>query len=487
MGFCYKSIGKILSRVLAMLGAAMFLPVMTALAYGEYVCVRAFMVVSIPCILTGLILAWIIPYSAHNMRLRDGFFLVTLTWLLLASIAALPIVISGSMPNWIDAFFEMCSGFSTTGATVSDNVEALPHAVLLWRSFSHWIGGMGILVFAIAWMPALGISGQEIAEAETPGPVLSKVSPKMSQTARDLYLIYIAFTLIETVLLLIGGMSPFDALTHSFATVGTGGFGNYNDSIAHFGSTYIDIIITVFMLLSGVNFNLFFLVLRKRFGDAVRDDEFKAYAMIFSVATLIIAFYGTAAGTFDDFFEGLHHGAFQVASILTTTGFATCDFGLWPPLCLMVLFILFFIGGCSSSTAGGPKVVRILIMMRMIARSAALKLHPNAYITIKYNDRKFSTDTVQGICAFIFLYMVTLSCLTMIVSLDNYDIVTSLSAAASCLGNIGPGLGAAGPAYSFNIFSDGVKFMLSLAMIAGRLELFTLLMMFSRRFWLPDE
>ena len=487
MGFCLKSIAKILSRVLAMLGASMFLPVITALAYGEDDCVRSFLVVALPCIFFGVILQRIIPYSRHNMRLRDGFLLVTLTWLLLASIAAVPVVISGSMASWFDAFFEMCSGFSTTGATVCEDVEALPHAILLWRSFSHWIGGMGILVFAIAWMPALGISGQEIAEAETPGPVLSKITPKMSETARDLYLIYIAFTLIETVLLMIGGMGLFDAVTHSFATVGTGGFGNYNDSIAHFGSTYIDIVITVFMLLSGINFNLYFFVLRRKVSIAVKDDEFKAYILIFTVATLIITFYGTFSNTFDGFFEGLHQAAFQVASILTTTGFSTCDFALWPPLCMMVLFVLFFIGGCSSSTGGGIKVVRVLIIIRMIGRSAALKLHPNAYITIKYNNRKFSTDTVQGICAFVCLYLFTLFAVTLWVALDNYDMVTSFTATASCLGNIGPGFSSVGPAENFGIFSNSVKLVLSLTMITGRLELFTILMMFSRRFWLPDE
>lgn len=465
----------------------MFLPVITAMAYDETHCAGSFLVIALPCIFIGVILSRLIPYSKRNMSLRDGFLMVTMTWLLLASISAFPLMISGAIPSWIDAFFEMCSGFSTTGATICDDVEALPHAALMWRSFSHWIGGMGILVFAIAWMPALGISGQEIVEAETPGPVLSKISPKMSETARDLYLIYIVFTIAETILLLAGGMGPFDALTHSFATVGTGGFGNYNDSIAHFGSAYIDVVITLFMLLSGVNFNLYFFAIRKRFSAFLKDDEFKTYASIFVGATLLIAFFGTAQNAFDGFFEGLHQAAFQVASILTTTGFSTCDFGDWPPVCMMVLFLLFFIGGSSSSTAGGPKVVRILIMMRMIARSAALKLHPNAYITIKYNDRKFSTDTVQGICAFIFLYMATLAGVTLFVAFDDYDMVTSLSAAASCLANVGPGLGAAGPAFNFNIFSDGVKFILSFTMIAGRLELFTLLMMFSRRFWLPDE
>ncbi len=487
MGFGLKTLSKILSRIMAMLGAAMFLPVITALVYGESECVHAYLVTAIPCIVIGVTLNRMIPYSKHNLRLRDGYLLVMTTWMLLAGISAIPLVICGAMPNWCDAFFEMCSGFSTTGATVAEDVEALPHAVLFWRTFSHWIGGMGILVFAIAWMPALGISGQEIVEAETPGPTLSKITPKMSETARDLYLIYIGFTALETILLLFGGMNFFDALTHSFATVGTGGFGNYNDSIAHFGSAYIDTVITIFMLMAGVNFNLYFLMIRGRIGSAVKDEEFKTYILIFAVATLLITFWGTAADTFDSFFDALHHCAFQVASILTTTGFSTCDFGVWPTFMMLVLFCLFFVGGCSSSTAGGIKVIRVLTIARMIRRSAALRLHPNAYITIKYNNRKFSTDTVQGICAFIALYIFTLFTVTLFVSLDDYDIVTSLTATASCLGNIGPGLNSVGPMYNYAIFSNGIKFILSITMIAGRLELFTLLMFFSRRFWLPDE
>ena len=470
-----------------MLGAAMLLPAVISLAYGENACTRAFLFTALPCIFFGAVIAWIVPYSKHDMRLRDGYLLVALTWMLLASIAAVPLVASGSFASYYDAFFEMSSGFSTTGATVCTDIEALPHAVLFWRAFSHWIGGMGILLFAIAWMPALGISGQEIAEAETPGPVLAKISPKMSATARSLYLIYISFTVIETALLLFGGMSFFDAITHAFSTVGTGGFSNYNDSIAHFGSAYIQIVIMVFMLLAGTNFNLFFLAMRQRYNVIFRDDEFRAYMIIFCSFTLLIAAWGTIKGAFGGIFDGLLKSAFQTASILTTTGFVTSDYLLWPSFCMMLLFALFFVGGCSSSTAGEPKVVRILIMIRMIGRSAALRLHPNAYITIKYNNRKFSTDTVQGICAFMALYLFTVFIVSMYVGFDDFDMATSFTATASCLGNIGPAFGAVGPADTFALFSNSVKVVLSLTMIAGRLELFTLLMLFTWRFWRPNE
>ena len=487
MDLHFRTIFKVQGQVLIILGVAMTMPLMTAFIYGESDSVRAFSFVMIPCLILGIFQHFFIKPSKGQLRLRDGYLIVAISWLVVSAVGAIPMMIDGSIPSYFDGFFEMCSGFTTTGATILKDVEAMPKAVLMWRAFSHWLGGMGILVFAIALMPSLGISGQEIVEAETPGPTLSKVTAKMSDTARSLYLIYITFTAAETILLLLGGMSFFDALTHTFGTVGTGGFGNYNDSIAHFNSPYIDFVITVFMIASGINFNLYFLFIKDGAIKFFKDQECRLYLIFFSVFTLAITVWLMISDTAESFLHAIRLAAFQVASIITTTGFATDDFSKWPAFCVMLLFCLFFIGGSSSSTAGGVKVIRVLVMLKMIKRSIALKLHPNALVHIRVDKKTLSTDVVQNICAFVFLYVACFFVVSILLSIENHDMLTNLSATAACLGNIGPGLSQVGPVDNFSIFNDGGKFILSLTMVAGRLELFTLLMMFTGRFWNPNE
>ena len=487
MNLHFRTIFKVIGLVLIIAGFAMILPLATAIVYGEEDSRNAFACTIVPCLFFGFIMFKFIHHSAGRLRLRDGFLIVALCWLLISTIGTVPVVVSGAIPSFFDGLFEMCSGFTTTGASAVADIEALPKTVLMWRALSHWLGGMGILVLAIALFPTLGISGQEIVEAETPGPVLSKLTPKMSETARGLYSIYLGFTALETVLLIFGGMDFFDAITHAFSTVGTGGFSNYNDSVAHFNSPYINMVICVFMILCGINFNLFYALLRNRAIPFFKDMECRVYLMFITAFTVIIAAWLWVSDTVDNIFQALHHSLFQVASIISTTGFATTDFGKWPPLCIMVLFCIFFIGGSSSSTAGGVKVIRVLVMLKMIKRSIMLKLHPNALINIRYNGRILSTDIVQGICAFVFLYATTFFAVSLFISLDNHDMLTNLSAAATCLGNIGPGFGLVGPSDNFSIFSDGMKFVLSLTMVAGRLELFTLLMLLSGKFWNPNE
>ena len=487
MDLHYRTLFKIIGLILQILGFSMLIPFVTALIYHETDSARAFAYVLVPCIVLGFLQFKFISNSKKNLKLRDGFLIVAVSWLLVSAIAAIPMVIDGSIPSYFDSFFEMCSGYTTTGATAIPDVEALPKSVLMHRALSHWIGGMGVLVFAIALLPSLGISGQEIVEAETPGPVLSKLTPKMNDTAKYLYYIYITFTLTELFLLLLGGMSFFDGLTHSFSTVGTGGFSNYNDSIAHFDSVYIDFVIFLFMIAASINFNLFFVFLKDGKIHFFKDQECRFYLMIitaFSVALSLCLYFTGAAKTP---LSAIHHAFFQVGSIISTTGFTTTDFSVWPSFCLMLLLCLFFVGGSSSSTAGGIKVIRVLIMFKTIRRSIALRLHPSALINIKYNNRILSTDVVQNICAFVFLYGATFFGVSLFVSYDNFDMITNFSAVATCLGNIGPGFGEIGPGGLFSQFSDGMKFVLSLTMIAGRLELFTLLMMFTGKFWNPNE
>ncbi len=487
MDLHYRTIFKVIGLVLIITGIAMVLPLVTSLFYGEASSTRAFLYVLLPCLALGFIQFKFIHQSEGRLRLRDGFLIVALCWLLISALGAIPLVVEGCFKNYMDAFFEMCSGFTTTGATVVSDVEALPKAVLMWRALSHWLGGMGILVLAIALLPTLGISGQEIVEAETPGPVLSKLTPKMSETARGLYTIYILFTGAETILLLFGGMSFFDALTHAFSTVGTGGFSNYNDSIAHFANPYIDAVICFFMIMCGINFNLLYVFFRDRAVNFLKDQECRIYLIFVAMFTVAISVWLIVKDTYDNIFTSIHHALFQVASIISTTGFSSTDFEKWPSFCIMMLLCIFFIGGSSSSTAGGVKVIRVVVMLKMIRRSIYLKLHPSALVHIRYNNRILSTDVVQGICAFVFLYATTFFAVSIFISLDNFDMLTNLSATATCLGNIGPGFGLVGPTENFSIFSDGMKFILSLTMVAGRLELFTLLMLLTGKFWNPNE
>ena len=483
MDFNYRTIVRLIGRIMLILSATMILPVITAIVYGEIKSLRAFLEVIIPLFILGIFLSVGVKRKNPQLNLRDGFLIASTTWLLMSGISAIPFVISGSIPKFIDAFFEMCSGFSTTGATILSNVEIMPKSMLMWRSFTHWIGGMGILVFAIAMLPALGISGQNIVEAETPGPTLSKVTPKMSDTARSLYLIYIFMTLAETIMLMLGNMNFFDAITHSFGTIGTGGFSTYNNSVAHFNSPYIEFVITAFMLGSGVNFNLYYLSIIHRKQLILRDQEAKLYFAFFGGTTIIITVWLFISHTYDNLLTAFRYAAFHVASILTTTGYATTNYDLWPTFCITLLLSLYFIGGCSSSTAGGVKSIRILVLLKMIHRSIFVRLHPNAMVNIKVNKRILSIDTIQEICSFVFLYITSIFVITLLVALDNFDFVTSFTATATCVGNVGPGFNRVGPVMNFQMFSGATKFILSLAMIMGRLELFTFLMLFSGKFW----
>ena len=356
--------------------------------------------------------------------------------------------------------------------------------MLFWRSFTHWLGGMGILVFTIALLPAIGVEGQQIAAAEVPGPTLSKIVPKLSDTARYLYILYLIMTLVETVLLMFGGLDLFDALCHSFSSLGTGGFSNYNASIAHFDSIYVEIVIMIFMFLAGMNFNLFFVFYKNGFKSFYKDGEWKLYVYIIGVSTLLITLVLYFTNNYS-LGESLRYASFQDISIITTTGFATADYTLWPTFCQLILFLLFYCGGCSSSTGGGIKVVRVLVLLKLVKRSIAIRLHPRAVVQVKVNNQLLTRDTVSNIANFLFLYLALGMFGAFIVSFDGYDFVTSISASFTCLGNTGPGFCAIGPAENFTIFSDFTKLVLSFIMIAGRLEIFTLLMLFTKRFWNP--
>lgn len=485
MDLNFKSIIRIIGILLLLTAGCMMLPVAVGVFYGEIDSIRAFVRVIFPCAIFGIAIYIGVKPSEKNIQNRDGYMIVALCWIVASLLGALPFFIQGCIPHYVDAFFETCSGFSTTGSSILTNVEALPKSMLFWRSFTHWIGGMGILVFAVALLPALGIGGQTIVSAETPGPTLSKITPKMSDMAKTLYIIYGIFTVTEITLLMIGGMDLFDASVHTFGTVGTGGFSDYSDSVAHFNSPFCEWVITIFMIASGANFNLYYFGAVHGVRSIWKNSEFRLYIYIICAFSALISIDLIATNTVGGVADSIRAAFFQVASIITTTGFATANYDLWPTFCKMLLFALFFIGGCSSSTGGGIKVIRILVLLKLVKRNITLKLHPNALYNIKVDGNKIDSDTIQGIASFTFLYAAVFFGVAALISLDGGDIITNLSAAGTCLGNIGPGFAGVGPSMNFAAFSDMSKWILSFTMIAGRLELFTLLMLFSRRFWNP--
>lgn len=481
----YKAIIKILGMLFLVIGFSLILPIIVGVYYGETNSIFAFTSIALPLILIGTIIVKLLVTPSKNLMIRDGIVIVSTAWILAAILGSLPFIISGAITSPIDAFFETCSGFSTTGASILNDIESMPKSILFWRSFTHWLGGMGILVFAVALLPKLGINGKTIIQNETPGPILTKLTPRISDTARWLYYLYGAFTLIETIMLKLGGLSFFDAITHSFATLGTGGFSTYNDSIAHFTSPYIQLTITVFMLLSGINFNLYFILAQSGLKNIWKDSEFKAYILIIAITTAMLTIYLYFMHSYDTFFDSFLASFFQEVSIMTTTGFGTSDYTLWPTFAQMILFLLFFCGASSSSTGGGVKVVRIVILFKLIKRSISLKIHPNAVVQVKIDNQVLPRSVVSNAANFLFLYIGIVVFGALLISIDGHSMITNFTASASALGNIGPGFAEIGPTNNYSIFSDFSKFVLSVEMIAGRLELFTLIMLFSKKFWNP--
>lgn len=483
MNLNLSSIFRIIGIVMMVICIAMLPSFFVSIIYGESDVAKAFINIILIAGFIGFLLSKVCQYNTKQLRVRDGFLIVTLCWLISTIMGAFPFVVTGSIPSFTDAFFESASGFSTTGGSILNDIEALPRGILFWRSFTHWIGGMGILIFAIALMPSLGISGQNLAVSEAPGPSLDKVTPKMTDTAKILYVTYIMFTIVETILLMLGGMSLYDALIHTFGTVGTGGFSSYNDSIAHFNSPYIYIVITVFMILCGTNFNLFFFSLRQSIKAFLEDSEFKFYILTIVACSLCIFIILMFKGHYSSGSDAALDSSFQVVSILTTTGYATADYEQWPAVAQMIILILMFMGGSSSSTAGGIKIVRILIILKLIRRGISTRLHPNVIETIKLNGKQMPVDTVSAIANHFFLYLALVFFGAFIISFENTDMMTCFTSVITCLGNIGPGFGAVGPSENFSALSDLSKWLLSLYMIAGRLEFYTMFVLLMPKFW----
>jgi len=479
----FNNVFKIMSIIFFVLGFSMIPALLVAIIYGEAICISAFFSTIFLCFGTGGVFHKMYQPQELKLKERDGFLIVTLCWLTASVVGALPFFLAGSIPSYVDAFFETCSGFSTTGCSILNDIESLPKSMLFWRSFTHWMGGMGIIVFATALLPSIGIKGQMIASAETPGPTLDKISPRFSDTARNLYLVYILFSVVEVLLLMLGNMNLYDALLHTFGTVGTGGFSSYGDSIAHFDSGYIHWVIIIFMLLCGINFNLYFVLLKGGIRSFFKDSELKLYFLIIGGITAAIFINVYRSGYYENMGKAFTDSAFQVVSIITTTGYATCDYDIWPTFSRMLIFILMLTGACSSSTGGGVKLIRILVGLKMVRRGVSLKLHPHRFIPVTVGNRAVPQEVATNIANFIFLYIFVVFAGSAVISLNGFDLMTTISSVMTCVGNVGPGFNLVGPSMNFAIFSDFSKVFLSLLMIAGRLELFTFFMLLSPHYW----
>jgi trk system potassium uptake protein TrkH len=422
-----------------------------------------------------------IPVKKKDIKIKEALSIVSIGWVLISIFGAVPLVISGSVPSFVDAIFEMVSGFTTTGATIINDIEVLPRGILFWRSFSHWIGGMGILVFTVAILPALGVGSYQIFKAESPGPIADRIVPRIKDTAKILYIFYISLTILEIILLKFGGMGLYESIVHTFGTVGTGGFSTRNGSIGAFNSSYITIVISIFMILSGISFSLYYQLSKGNWREVFKDEELRLFLSIIGICVLVITFnIGGNLG------RSLKDALFQVTSIISTTGYGTVDFNEWPTLSKAILFMLMFIGGCAGSTGGGIKNIRILVLLKLIKREISKIFHPRAVIHVKVNERVLSSDVLASIMSFFALYIFIFIIGTIIISLEGIGLVSSSSAVAASIGNIGPGFDFVGPTNTFSQFSQLSKLFLSFLMLFGRLELFTMLILFSPKFW-KDE
>lgn len=453
-----------------------------ALLDGESGTIGAFLLTALAGALPAAALLLLTSRPEQDVSTRDGFLMVGLGWLLVSLVGALPFYLSGAIPSFPDAFFETMSGFTTTGASILTDIEALPRSMLFWRSLTHWLGGMGIIVLAVAIFPILGIGGLQLIKAEAPGPSVDRLTPKITETAKILWLSYILLSVTQTVLLLAGGMNLFDAMTHTFGTLATGGFSPRAASVGHYNSTYIDAVITVFMVLAGINFVLYYKIVSGRFTSLLRDTELKVYLGIFVVASLAIT-GGLYGHQFSTIGESVRYASFQAASILTTTGYATDDFALWPVLPQAMLFALMFIGGCSGSTGGGIKVIRIVTLLKQGWNEMRYLVYPSGVFRIRVNGEVLKKNIVYAISGFVVLYIFILIVTTVVVAASGQDLLTSLTTALATLGNIGPGFGRIGPALNYAFFPDWLKVFLGFVMMMGRLEIYTVLVLLTPRFW----
>ncbi|MED9881778.1 MAG: TrkH family potassium uptake protein [Blautia sp.] len=474
----YRIITYIVGWVFNLQAIFMVLPILTAVIYGEKD-IFAFFAAIIICLGIGLPLTRKKP-SNKVFYIKDGCVAVALSWVVLSITGAIPFVLSGSIPHPIDAIFETVSGFTTTGASILAEVESLSKSTLFWRSFTHWIGGMGVLVFLLSLLPLAGGYHMNLMRAESPGPSVSKLVPKVQSTAKILYGIYLGMTVLQIIFLLLGGVPLFDTLCITFGSAGTGGFGIKNDSLGSY-STYCQVVTTIFIILFGVNFSAYYLILTKKFKAAFHIEEIRYYFGIILASIILIAI--NTRHMFSGFAQAFQQSAFQVGSIITTTGYSTTDFNQWPALSKTILVLLMFIGACAGSTGGGIKVSRIVLLLKAARKEFQLYLHPNAVKKIKMDQKTVPHETLRSTNIFLSVYLIIFCGSVLLISLDNFDLITNFTSVAATLNNIGPGLEIVGPMGNFSSFSYLSKSVLIFDMLAGRLEIFPLLLLFFKNTW----
>lgn len=479
----YRMVSYIIGQIVRVEGILMIPPLVVSLIYGEDA-FAAFLLPAVISVIVGTLLTIRKP-SNTDIFAKEGFVTVGLSWIVLSLIGALPFVIDGCIPSFVDAFFETVSGFTTTGASILTEVESLGRGILFWRSFTHFVGGMGVLVFVLAILPQAdtrSVKLMHVMRAEVPGPKVGKLVSKIGRTARIMYGIYIGLTVIEIILLLAGGMPVYDSIVNSFATAGTGGFAIKNASIAAYDSAYIDYVIGIFMFLFGVNFNLYYLILIGHVGEALRSEELRWYLIITGVSTALIAadiyeIFGTVG-------ESVRYAFFQVTTVMSTTGFATSDYNTWPALSKVILALLMFCGACVGSTTGGIKVGRIILLVKSGLREIKYMLHPRAVVAVRSEGKPVERDVLRGANSYMIVYiMLFTASLFLVEMVEECDLVTGFTAVSACLNNVGPGLGDVGPAGNFAALTPFTKILLSIDMLAGRLEIFPLLMLFAPTTW----
>ncbi len=475
----YKLVLKLNGYILMFDAVFMIIPIICAVIYKESAGFAFLPAMAIMAVI-GAALAFLLKPKNKDLYARDGFATVAIAWIIMSFMGSLPFFFSKEIPNLIDCFFETTSGYTTTGATILTNVEKLSKCMLLWRSFTHWIGGMGVLVFMLAFTPLAGAHNIQLMRAESPGPKVEKLVPKTNATAKVLYGMYIFLTFLQFVLLLLAKMPVFDALATAFGTAGTGGFGIKNDSIASY-SFACQTIVTVFMLLFAVNFNIYFLLIFRKFKAVWKNEELRMFVCVVALAIVLIT--ANNFGLFDSLYTAFHHSAFTVASIVSTTGFATVDFNLWPEFSKFILFALMFMGGCAGSTGGGIKVSRILIMLKFLKKDLLSLIHPRSINTISMNGKKIEDETIKKINSYLICYIAILFFSIAITALDNFGFETTITAAVTTINNVGPGFAGVGPAENFSNFSYLSKIVLSFNMIFGRLEIFPLIILFMSHTW----
>lgn len=475
----YKMVSKTVGKLLQAEALLLMLPMAVSIYFKEnLIYVYGIVIAMLLCV--GTIMTLPKPQT-RKIYAREGFVIVSLSWILMSLFGALPFVISGAIPSFVDALFETVSGFTTTGASILNNIEVLPKSILFWRSFTHWIGGMGVIVFVLAILPQKEMQSMHILRAEVPGPTVGKLVSKATVTARILYIIYTVFTVAEIVALLCCKMPLYDSVTTAFATAGTGGFSVRNASIAAYGNLGAEVVISIFMLLFGINFNLFYLFLIKQFKRVFKSEELWTYLAVIGVSIILIAL--NVYPMVESIGTALRQAGFQVISIITTTGFVTADFGQWPAMAQMILVALMFLGACAGSTGGGLKVGRMIILVKAAFRELRRAINPNRVKAIKLDGAVIEKDVVTTTSTYFIIYMLIIGISSLLLTIDNFDFTTTLTAVITCINNVGPGLAGVGPVENFADFSNFSKLVLSANMLIGRLEVFPIIILFMRSTW----